>query len=225
MGNIRYDKSSLWLYFNNKVFLDFKFDPIISYLTESSSMIERKGVEIKHKFDTWEKEHRGNLDAPDAFDMYEQDLINHEKFPELLNNSMFLVIYSMFETHYHEFCKMISQKIDCILGVNDLAGSNYLTRCLNFLEKVVGIDLTHLNPLWEQIKNYQNIRNSIAHNQGKLQKINPAIQRFAAQKPGIEIINRKIFIKETSFLISFIELIKEYFVNLNKVLVEHFRKK
>ncbi|UII75321.1 hypothetical protein LV716_13800 [Flagellimonas sp. HMM57] len=220
----RMGDSKLWLFHADEVMLDFKFDPIISYLEESEVMIRRKGEEIKLKFKKWEKEHADNPDVPDAFDIYENEVLNHEKFPELLNNSIFLVIYSLFESHFEELCVLVGKKIGSSLHVKDLAGGNYIELCRNYLVKVVGVDLEPLNTEWAQIRKHQILRNAIAHNKGKLKKIDADLERFIENKPGVNLVNHEIYIEKISFLTSFIDLIKKYFTNMNSILAKHIYK-
>lgn len=213
--------SKLWLFHASQVLLDFKFNPIISYLDESSNMIRKKGEEIKRNFEEWEKEHGDDPKVPDAFDVYENEVLNHQKFPQLLNNSVFLVIYSMFESHYEELCFLVGDKIGTSLRIKDLAGRNYIELCRNYLIKVVELDLSTLNTEWAEIRKYQMIRNAIAHNKGILKSNNSDLDRFVDNKPGVVLIKDEIFIEKISFLKSFIDLIKEYFVKLNSILAKH----
>lgn len=217
----RMEDSKLWLFHADEVMLDFKFDPIISYLEESEAMIKRKGEEIKAKFDEWEKKYGLDSDAPDAFDIYENEVLNHGEFPKLLNNSIFLVIYSMFESHFEELCVIVGNKIGSSLHVKDLAGGNYIELCRNYLTKVVGVNLGLLNPEWAEIKKYQTLRNAVAHNTGRLKKIDPDLERFIENKAGVKLLNQTVFIEEISFLKFFIELIKAYFVKTNSVIANH----
>tara|TARA_R110002049_G_scaffold17289_2_gene67547 strand:- start:960 stop:1640 length:681 start_codon:yes stop_codon:yes gene_type:complete len=217
--------SKLWLFHADEVMLDFKFDPIISYLEESEVMIRRKGDEIKTKFEEWEKKYGHDLNVPDAYDIYENEVLNYGEFPKLLNNSIFLVIYSMFESHYQELCMIVGNRIGSSLRVKDLAGGSDIELCRNYLTKVVGVNLENSNTEWSEIKKYQILRNAIAHNTGTLKKIDTDLEKFIERKSGVKLLNQTIYIEEILFLTSFIDLIKKYFMKTNSVLANHIYKK
>ncbi len=231
MSNIsrlnRLGASKLWLFEANSIMLDFKFEPILAYLIESKNMIESKELELKRKIETWEAKYKPNPETPDAYDYYEQDIINHNKFPELLNNSMFLVIYSIFENHYQGLCKMAGNKINSKLSVKDISShEGYIFQCKKYMEKVIGLELSSANNEWNEISKYQLIRNKIAHNNSQLNEVKNDLKHFIKIKPGIEYFKESstIYINDIAFLISFIDVIKMYFDRLNTVLVNYLSK-
>ena len=219
--------SKLWLFEANSIMLDFKFDPILAYLEESKGMIAAKELELRSKIDEWDKKYHSHPQAPEAYDYYEQEIINHNKFPELLNNSIFLVIYSVFEDHFKGLCNMAGNKIKSKLLVSDISSyGGYIEQCRKYMIKVIGLELTESQVEWAEIKRFQLIRNAIAHNKGQLKEVKSDLTRFIETKPGISYFENSslIFISDIEFLQSFIDVIKKFFEKLNKSLIQELSK-
>ena len=219
--------SKLWLFEASSMILDFKFDPILAYLDESKDMIAAKELELKLKIEEWDDRYYSHHEAPEAFDYYEQEIINQKKFPELLNNSIFLVIYSVFEDHFKGLCNMAGKRVNSKLIVTDISShGGDIDQCRKFMIKVIGLELTELQIEWTEIKKFQLIRNAIAHNKGQIKEVKSDLNKFIETKPGISYFRNSslIFISDIEFLQSFIDVIKKFFVKLNKNLIQELGK-
>ncbi len=215
----RFNNSRLWLFHCSPVMLDAKLDPIISYLKESSMMIEQKENEIEQNYKNLKESVAQNGKGDNPYDHYISEVLHHKEFPELLNTSMLFVIYSLFESHYKELCGILQNHLEYTISLDDLQGGNYIQKGQHYLTKVIEIDHSPLNRLWEKITYYQKVRNALTHNRGKYNKDNNSgMKRFISDTPGIILENKKIRIKEISFLESFIQIIKDYFSALNTIL-------
>ena len=84
---------------------DLKFDPIKAYLKSTQDMILQQEKELTEKYNKWNKEHGYNPEMPDAFDIYEMEILNSSEFPDILNQSVYLTIYSTFENEFFKLCE------------------------------------------------------------------------------------------------------------------------
>ncbi|WP_027066628.1 MULTISPECIES: hypothetical protein [Maribacter] len=228
--NSRVDKigsSKLWLFEASSIMLDFKFDPILAYLDESKGMIAAKELELRLKIEEWDEKYHSHPESPEAFDYYEQEIINQKRFPELLNNSIFLVIYSVFEDHFKGLCNMAGNRVKSKLLVTDISSNGgYINQCRKFMIKVIGLELIESQIEWTEIKKFQLIRNAIAHNKGQIKEVKSDLNKFIETKPGISYSKNSslLFISDIEFLQSFIDVIKKFFVKLNKNLIQELSK-
>ena len=78
----------------------FKFDPIKAYLENTQRMISRYNKKNYKKYKKWFQEHECNPEMPDAFDIYEEEILNSSEFPNILNQSIYLTVYSTFENEF-----------------------------------------------------------------------------------------------------------------------------
>ncbi len=211
-------RSQLWTFRTYRMKLNFKLEPIISYLESTKSMIDLKEIDIKNNFKEWDLRNTNGANEPEQFDLYVEDIMTQGHFRELLNNSIYLVIYSVFETEFKNLCELSGEHFKSNLKVNDIASrGGYVGQCKKYMEKVIKLDLDDLNNEWIKIKKHQLIRNSIAHNSGALKSVNSDLKSFIQKETGI-IINQnenKIYIKKIDFLKSFITTIEEYLNDIN----------
>ncbi len=211
--------SRKYSYFNDLHFLiDFKFDPIKSYLDNSQGMILQYQNELREKYNAWEQDHSNNPEMPDAFDVYEYEIIHGAEFSTILNQSTYLTIYSMFEKEFYNLCDYCKNEENLNIGVKDLSGGNYIAQCRKYLKLVININLDMLNSDWSEITIYQKIRNTIAHNNGILKQVDDNLIRFISNKEGVSIKEdaNKINIDSINFLKEFIDKISNYLISVGE---------
>ena len=157
---------------------DFKFDPIKAYLEDTQGMISRQEKKLNKKYKKWDKKHEHNTEIPDAFDIYETEILNSSKFPTILNQSIYLTVYSTFENEFFTLCE-VCQKIENLkIGPSDIKVQNRIEKCRKYCTKVLNINFNSLNEKWAEIRKYQLIRNSIAHNNGGIKTPKKDILEF-----------------------------------------------
>lgn len=174
---------------------EFRFDPIKAFLKKTEGMIHKQEEELTKKFQKWNQEHDGDPETPDAYDVYEMEILNSSQFGNLLNQSMYLTIYSTFENEFFNLCEWCKNAENLSLGPKDINDRSYIGQCRKYIIKAFNVNLDKLNSQWNEIKNYQVIRNSIAHNDAILNEGNQAIQEFIEKTEGISIDKKEMKIK------------------------------
>jgi len=209
------------------IFYDFKFDPIKAYLKHTTNLIQGVEQEVKEKIKKWDKEKDSDSKIPDGFDIYESEVNNTGEFRSLLNNSMFLTIYSLFEIEFVRLCENTAKIQGSRLQPKDLSGKNYIDQCRRYIVNVLEVDLDELNTEWTEITKFQTIRNSLAHNDGILKDKNPSIKDFIKNTEGLsaDVKTFKIEIKNDEFLISLIDkLVKFLDSTIDKIIEQKGNK-
>ena len=87
------------------------------------------------------------------------------EFIDVLYSSFFVSLYSFLESHLNNECKSSQHEDPTIkISLNDLHGKG-IERAKKYLTKVLGTSYQFGNsPVWEEIKQYNTIRNCIIHN-------------------------------------------------------------
>lgn len=201
---------------------DFKFDPIKAYLESTEEMILQQEIKLAEKYNKWNEKHRHNPEMPDAFDVYEMDILNSSEFPNILNQSIYLTIYSTFENEFFKLCEWCRKAENLKIGVKDIKDRNYIGQCRKFITKVVDVNLDSLNEKWNEIRKYQIIRNSIAHNNGVIKSPNQDILNFIDSANGIsfDLEESRIKIESIEFLQTLINKLTNFLSETAEHIIE-----
>lgn len=207
---------------NLSIFYDFKFDPIKAYLQHTQNLIQEVELDVKDKIKKWDESKGSNPEIPDGFDFYEHEVITTGEFRSLLNNSMFLTIYSFFENEFVALCEYAGSIQGSSLKPKDLSDNSYISQCRKFVTKVLKVDLSNLEKEWEEITNFQILRNSFAHNNGILKNNNSNIIGFMRKIDGLEIdeIALKVKIKDHQFLILLIDKLVKFLNSIIEKIID-----
>ena len=100
---------------------------------------------------------------------FDLETVFEDYFPNLLRSSALITIYSFFEHQLEKLCKEFSSHQHTHISINDIKGKG-IERSFHYLTKVA--ELTELNnsATWPKIKIIGQIRNMIAHNNGRVKK-------------------------------------------------------
>lgn len=198
--------------YNTRIILDFKFDPIKAYLDSTKGMIITQEKELDAKYNKWNKEHGQNPEIPNAFDIYEMEILNSSEFPNILNQSIYLTVYSTFENEFFELCEWCQKAENLQIGPKDIKEQGYIGQCRKYVTKVLNVNLDTLNEKWKEIKKYQLIRNSIAHKNGIINSPQDDILKFIEKSNGIsfEIEKSSIKIESIEFLKIMIDKLTDF---------------
>ncbi|RWY53950.1 hypothetical protein [Mucilaginibacter gilvus] len=86
---------------------------------------------------------------------------------DYFNKSSLVITYAMFENQLRRYCDLLRLIFGKRLSVEDLDDRNYVKTCLNYLEKVIEVDIKSLEYLETKFKDLQYLRNRIMHNGGE----------------------------------------------------------
>ena len=86
-----------------------------------------------------------------------------EYFPNLLRSSLFVTIYATVENELNYLCRQLAKGDG--LDVEDLRG-NGIIRASNYLTKVCRVDFPQDSEEWSQLKEYNQLRNILVHENG-----------------------------------------------------------
>jgi hypothetical protein len=130
----------------------------------------------------------------------------------ILWGSLFLSIYSNYESKLNQICLIIMQMDNLELSPKDLKDSG-LTRTRKYLQKVAKYDLSISDESWLSSEKYNLIRNILTHNEGKLEKSNHKykdLHKFIISNKNLSVdkLDRIIITK------NFVLEVEQYFYNI-----------
>lgn len=206
------DKESKYSSLQNfHITYDFTFAPIKTYLEKSNFMIEEIDASLKEKYDKWENEKKSS-DLPDAIDIFYDEIVETAEFRNILNNSIFMSIYSLFENEFWELCVYCQRIEECALNPKDIKNEDtYIGKCRKFIVTELSVNLDSLNNDWSNIHKYRKIRNAIAHNHGDLKNPTQELKYFIDNTIGITLgANNVVSLDSIDFLKDFVDLIVKF---------------
>tara|TARA_R110000868_G_scaffold278013_1_gene537833 strand:+ start:223 stop:909 length:687 start_codon:yes stop_codon:yes gene_type:complete len=209
-----------WVLNNLEMRYDFKFDPIVAYLDNTQEMIHKQERELSEKYEEWNKEHQHDTEVPEAYDIFETEILNSSEFPIIMNHSIYLTIYSIFEKEFFNLCMWCQSAENLKIGPKDIKERNYLGQCHKFITLVLEVELTQLDNQWTTINKFQQIRNAIAHNNGAVKPTNSELITFINDSDGISIDERNttLEIKSIEFLKYMIQQFSNFLLDTSNVI-------
>jgi len=103
-------------------------------------------------------------------------LVLREEFPSLHRSSLLISAIRFFEHTLDEVCRKLTAESPSDISMTDLAGRG-ISRAKIFLSKIAGIEEPFKLPEWQRIQRYQDIRNVLVHQNGRLQRDNASHKR------------------------------------------------
>lgn len=167
----------------------------LEYLSQYIKTMEKLLKSEYEKFDYILDEKIKNLENEEEkeflCDKYLEDFWHlKDVFPNILRTSFFVKCYSILETELNNVCKLLQKQNGYRLSVSDLKG-NGIERAQLYCKKVVCIDFPDKSKAWQEIKNYNILRNIIVHREGLVSgyqdKYLDKINKYIKKTPGIFI--------------------------------------
>lgn len=147
----------------------------------------------------------------------------HSYFPYIVNNSLLITFDSYLDNKFYILTEYISMQTTTTFNIKKSNGT-YINKCFDYFNEVLKIPISRKNKNWVSIINKHQIRNLIVHNNSSLSKSlsdNISLEEIMEIKKhkDFELINScehielmelsgKFYIKETEFLIEFLNDIK-----------------
>lgn len=197
------------LIYQNNFSIEYEISLFKEYLEESLSSIKHLQDKFKLSIADFKSE------SPEIMHEFENHCTEQfEKFglmyPNLLNNSMLITIYSYFET---KLKVLYEQIVKIIPGLPKLKRNKSLIESYkSYITGNLHINLDDFNDEWNYIVSYKNIRNLIVHNNSTVEEVNRDMINYINNHEYLELnsSNGSVFIIDNKYLMDFCDLIKIY---------------
>ena len=187
---------------------------------------------IEKQMESLQKSERDILDtlirkeklSPEDFEWHEAihnyDLRFDFLLPRAFRGSFLVALYAVYESSVTEIARLIQTSKGQSIALGDLRG-DFLDRSKKYFKNILQFDLCNDNKVWQRIRMLAEIRNAIAHVNGRLEMLNTGsrgkIRNWEKQGVGIENYNGYLvvnagFTKEIFDLVrsSLEELVERY---------------
>jgi hypothetical protein len=134
-----------------------------------------------------------------------------EEFPNLHKRSALISILSLFEHKMNILCELYRNILKLTVSFRDMREGG-IDQSRMYLEKIVGLDISNIH-WWDDIKNFQKIRNKIVHQDSEIYNEDLEIISFIKKSEGIELYElsnyKEIRIKKP-FLVYCLDTIEKF---------------
>ncbi|MBD1222762.1 hypothetical protein [Virgibacillus halodenitrificans] len=209
---------TLFLYHELEYFSTYS-ERIEEFLSQQSTNLEQ---EFKNQIEALQVE--SDEEAQTLYEMhYEEEFHSfNNHFPTILRTSLFTTMYSYLEKQLNQLCKMFEKENK--VKLSDLKHSG-IGRAKNYLSKVCNIDFPSRTDAWNQITNYQKIRNIITHqgNEISIKKSEKTNISLFNSVVGIRLVDRVMHYEvkfDEEFCEGFSKILYSFFASLEESLDE-----
>jgi hypothetical protein len=181
--------------------IQMEVDSFRNYLTVMEDFLQKYSQDFQKKVSKHLNE-LGKDQQTVYVEWHADELETIEKdFPRILRYSCFTLLYSLVETNLEKICNYVRSSMSLALAPKDLVGKG-VERSRVYLKEVANVEFPDSTSEWNEIKNYNLVRNSIVHRQGILTDSEDSrkIEKYISSKKNLEVYNdghlEKIEIKQ-----------------------------
>lgn len=136
-------------------------------------------------------------------------------FPGILWSSLFVTCYSLLESELRSLCEALWHLKNCPLKPSELADKG-ITRSQTYLKKVVKIKFPDRTMQWQEIKNYNLLRNKFAHGEDRVwdTKEDRKFKSYVEKKTSISLDEHGRILISRDFIQEVIDNLRAFFNDL-----------
>ncbi|MDE2781023.1 MAG: hypothetical protein OXI91_15305 [Chloroflexota bacterium] len=194
------------------IFIDFRLLELSMDLGTLERHFSRIEEEIARGEETANQELKDKWQALEFKDEAEWDLLRQERdfqlefvLPRVLRCPFLVTLFTVYETAVTEIAKHIQDKRGLRISFDDLRGG-LLSRARKYYANVLDFELSKSNRHWERITLLSDLRNAIAHRNGRLDLMSPGVGEKLLKIDGVSesfgyIVVDENFLRETFTLV------------------------
>jgi hypothetical protein len=202
----------------------FEFNYLSSYVMLMSSSVSEKVDEYEERLFT-------EIDSgSEEFDIDTDFYHEASKIKSYFYNSLIVMVYTVYESTLNKICIQVNSNVKSKLDHESLKDRNVSKKFLTYLNIVADIDFQKDKRSYDRIREFQNLRNQIAHenstvkgNNNRDRKKNSIALLVTFNRNCENISERNIIVNEetwdfyvnkTDLIIEFIDVVKKYLFGL-----------
>ena len=197
----------------HKAIFKNKIEVFRKYAEELEGKFESDLKVIESRFDFDFEDDEGDEDYAsyvefliDEKRMVEQDFLNQYR------SSAIISVNSLIEHRLRVIAELLGKLKSSKLEVSDLSGEGII-RNRNYLEKVCGVDFSHLNKQWSVIKDLSALRNCVVHCEGDITKARASqkLSNIVENTEGLRLERDDTIVFELPYLEKVIDVAEDFF--------------
>ena len=123
---------------------------------------------------------------------YEVDFV----LPRVLHNPFLVSLFAVYESAVKEIAKLIQKKQGARISLEDLKG-DLLNRAKKYYDQVLQFDLSKSNDHWQRLMLLSDLRNAIAHTNGRLDLIKAGTKQKILKSDGVREYFDRVLVEPT----------------------------
>ena len=126
--------------------------------------------------------------------------------PRFFRGPFLVSLFAVYEASTTEIARLLQKAQGKAISIDDLHGNDFLDRAKKYYKHILNFDLCAGNPAWQQIKMLSEVRNAIAHTNGRIEMLRgrakEKILGWAKKRIGIDtnwgyIVVDRTFVERT----------------------------
>ena len=152
----------------------------------------------------------------------------YKSFISTMRGSLFVRIYSILESYTLNRCNLVECYNETPYKLEDTKGEG-IEQAKEFLKKAIGVKLGDIK-LWEKLRAYQAVRNTLAHSLGRLKEsqiedFTKKVKVFSKSKSKpqndvLTIDNDNVLVLDEKLCLNFVEDVKKFMEEVNGELAD-----
>ena len=191
-----------------KIKLDFRLLEVSMELSTLEKHLELIEAQIERgQKEAWSSREAKTMELePDdeaewSFIVQEYDYQVGFVLPRVLRNPFLVSLFAVYESAVTEIAKAMQRKKGVGISIDGLKG-DFLQRSKNYYEHVLQFQLTLSNDIWQRLMLLSDLRNAIAHTNGRLDIISSRTRQRILKSEGAKeelgcLVVEGAFLKET----------------------------
>ena len=146
------------------------------------------------------------------------------RLPHILYNPFLVALYTVYESAVTEIACLVQKKKGQEISLNCERGGDFLSRAKRYYQRRLGYELSQNGQAWKRLKILLDLRNAIAHANGRFEMIDKTrrerLQKYIEEGIGIKCHGIGYLVVDDAFLKETFQLVKSDLKNL----VERYKK-
>lgn len=92
-------------------------------------------------------------------------------FPRFFRGPFLVSLYAVYEVSVTEIARLLQKEQGKAISIDDLRGDDFLDRAKKYYKHILNFELCTDNEAWQQIKMLSEVRNAIAHTNGRIEML------------------------------------------------------
>jgi len=212
------NKLSSWMRFFSKITID----EMERYLTTFEPQFKKIAKEFQDRIEQKAKQIDDEQEKDQFYEFHSDDYRRYtEMFPRMFLDSFFVSAYSTMETQLEMVADRLKKKKKQQFSLSDLKKGDYFESARKYIRALTSIDICDKSKPCpgKQIKDYQQIRNIIVHENSKLEKGSNGLRLAKKLRVYDKSNNAITFSRQSSY--EFLTLLHQFFDDLYDQLETH----
>ncbi|MCC4784491.1 hypothetical protein OW495_03125 [Vibrio sp. 14N.309.X.WAT.E.F5] len=201
---------------------NFEIKYLKEYLNFSKESVEERSAKLADRI------YADSLENPDLEtmlqEMYEKE---HKAISSYLYHSSIVLVYTVLESTLAQICTELKFTARIPFSFDEVSGAGNIMKAFNYLKMVSSLPKVEIERITPKFGKYQQLRNSIAHKNGRFSGKNEAAIQKQRREFVAEFSDLELSADEMQFFIMSSETVDKFILLVEKtidIVVSHIKK-